>query len=57
VAVPSGATADGLPLSLQIIGPPFAEGAVLRAARAFEREADWVVAPTFRGDPREVSIQ
>jgi aspartyl-tRNA(Asn)/glutamyl-tRNA(Gln) amidotransferase subunit A len=49
VAVPSGADADGLPLSLQIMGPPFAEGAVLRAARAFEREVGWVVAPSFRG--------
>jgi aspartyl-tRNA(Asn)/glutamyl-tRNA(Gln) amidotransferase subunit A len=56
VAVPSGATADGLPLSLQIVGPPFAEGAVFRAARAFERAAGWVVAPEFKNAPaaREV---
>jgi aspartyl-tRNA(Asn)/glutamyl-tRNA(Gln) amidotransferase subunit A len=57
VAVPSGATADGLPLSLQIMGPPFAEAAVLRAARAFERAAGWVVAPEFKQAPaaREAS--
>jgi aspartyl-tRNA(Asn)/glutamyl-tRNA(Gln) amidotransferase subunit A len=56
VAVPSGAGSDGLPLSLQILGPPFAEGAVFRAARAFERAAGWVVAPEFKKAPaaREV---
>ena len=37
-AVPSGAGADGLPLSLQILGPRFGEAAVFRAARAFERK-------------------
>ncbi len=54
VAVPSGMSAggaDGLPLSLQILGPPFAEGSVLRAARAFERAAGWAVAPGFRNAP------
>ncbi len=56
VAVPSGATSDGLPMSLQILGPPFAEKAVFRAARAFERAAGWTVAPEFKNDPaaREV---
>ncbi|MEO6192375.1 MAG: Asp-tRNA(Asn)/Glu-tRNA(Gln) amidotransferase subunit GatA [Thermoanaerobaculia bacterium] len=48
-AVPSGADADGLPLSLQILGPRFGEAGVFRAARAFEREVGWAVAPTFRG--------
>jgi aspartyl-tRNA(Asn)/glutamyl-tRNA(Gln) amidotransferase subunit A len=48
VAVPSGAASDGLPLSLQILGRPFDEAGVLRAARACERETGWVVAPTFR---------
>jgi len=46
-AVPSGADSDGLPLSLQILGPRFA--GVFRAARAFERAVGWTVAPTFRG--------
>jgi aspartyl-tRNA(Asn)/glutamyl-tRNA(Gln) amidotransferase subunit A len=49
VAVPSGADDDGLPLSLQIMGRPFAEATVFRAARAFEREVGWSVAPTFKG--------
>jgi len=49
IAVPSGVSADGLPLSLQILGRRFAEAGVLRAARAFERELGWVVAPGFRG--------
>jgi len=48
-AVPSGADADGLPLSLQILGPRFGEAGVFRAARAFEREVGWTVAPSFRG--------
>jgi aspartyl-tRNA(Asn)/glutamyl-tRNA(Gln) amidotransferase subunit A len=49
VAVPSGLDAQGLPLSLQIVGRPFAEATVLRAARAFERQVAWRVAPGFRG--------
>ncbi len=49
VAVPSGSDDGGLPLSLQIMGRPFAEATVFRAARAFEREVGWSVAPTFRG--------
>ncbi|HTG36309.1 MAG TPA: Asp-tRNA(Asn)/Glu-tRNA(Gln) amidotransferase subunit GatA [Thermoanaerobaculia bacterium] len=48
-AVPSGADSDGLPLSLQILGPRFGEAGVFRAARAFERAVGWTVAPTFRG--------
>ncbi len=39
LAVPSGFDASGLPLSLQILGRPFAENQVLRAGRAFERAA------------------
>jgi aspartyl-tRNA(Asn)/glutamyl-tRNA(Gln) amidotransferase subunit A len=52
VAVPSGTDANGLPLSLQILGRPFDEAGVFRAARAFEREMGWVVAPGFRGAER-----
>ena len=48
LAVPSGTDANGLPLSLQILGRPFDEAGVLRAARAFERQMGWVVAPGFR---------
>jgi aspartyl-tRNA(Asn)/glutamyl-tRNA(Gln) amidotransferase subunit A len=49
VAVPSGLDAQGLPLSLQIMGRPFEEATVFRAARAFERQVGWRVAPSFRG--------
>jgi len=49
VAVPSGFDGQGLPLSLQIMGRPFEEATVFRAARAFERQAGWLVAPRFRG--------
>jgi aspartyl-tRNA(Asn)/glutamyl-tRNA(Gln) amidotransferase subunit A len=48
-AVPSGLDGEGLPLSLQLTGRPFAEAALLRAARAFERQVGWTVAPSFRG--------
>jgi aspartyl-tRNA(Asn)/glutamyl-tRNA(Gln) amidotransferase subunit A len=49
VAVPSGLDDQGLPLSLQVMGRSFGEATVFRVARAFERQADWTVAPTFRG--------
>jgi len=49
VAVPSGMNEQGLPLSLQVMGRPFAEATVFRACRAFEREVGWTVAPAFRG--------
>ncbi len=35
-SVPVGFSSDGLPLALQIVGPPRNEALVLRAARAFE---------------------
>jgi aspartyl-tRNA(Asn)/glutamyl-tRNA(Gln) amidotransferase subunit A len=49
VAVPSGFDERGLPLSLQIMGRPFDEATVFRAARAFEKQVAWQVAPAFRG--------
>ena len=36
ISVPSGRTTDGLPTGLQIVGRPFDELAVIRAAWAFE---------------------
>src|SRR5215210_162023 len=40
VAVPCGFS-DGLPVSLQILGPPFAEATILRIADAYERSETW----------------
>ena len=42
LAIPCGFSgAEGLPLSLQIAGPPFAEGLVLRIAHAYQQATDW----------------
>jgi len=46
IAVPSGFSAEGLPLSLQIMAPHFRERDMFRAAGGFERETDyWRKAP------------
>ncbi|PYQ27458.1 MAG: Asp-tRNA(Asn)/Glu-tRNA(Gln) amidotransferase GatCAB subunit A [Acidobacteria bacterium] len=46
IAVPSGFNAEGLPLSLQIMGPHFGERALFRAAGFFENETGyWKKAP------------
>ncbi len=39
IAVPAGATADGLPLGLQLIGKPFDEETLFRAAEVIEKAA------------------
>jgi aspartyl-tRNA(Asn)/glutamyl-tRNA(Gln) amidotransferase subunit A len=49
VSVPSGLDDRGLPLSLQLMGRPFEEATVFRAARAFELQGSFQLAPTFRG--------
>ena len=41
ISIPCGFTKAGLPIGLQILGPPFAEEKLLRVARMFERETDW----------------
>ena len=41
ISVPCGFTEGGLPIGLQLIGSPFAEGALMGAARAYERSAGW----------------
>jgi aspartyl-tRNA(Asn)/glutamyl-tRNA(Gln) amidotransferase subunit A len=41
IAIPAGFTADGLPLSLQLIGHPFQEAMVYRVAQAYERATGW----------------
>ena len=41
LALPMGFTQDGLPLSLQIAGRPFAEETVFRIGHAYERATPW----------------
>lgn len=41
LSLPCGFTDDGLPIGLQIVGRPFDEGTVLRAAYAYEQATDW----------------
>jgi aspartyl-tRNA(Asn)/glutamyl-tRNA(Gln) amidotransferase subunit A len=42
IALPCGFTRLNLPISLQLIGRPFDEGTVLRAAHAYEGAAGWL---------------
>ena len=53
LALPCGFTADGLPLSLQIVGRPFDDATVLRAGHAFEKETGyWTARPNLvAGEP------
>ena len=41
ISVPCGFDGDGLPIGLQILGPPFGEEKILAAAYAYEQSADW----------------
>jgi aspartyl-tRNA(Asn)/glutamyl-tRNA(Gln) amidotransferase subunit A len=41
LAVPCGFSSTGLPLSMQIVGKPFAEATVLRAGDAYQQLTDW----------------
>jgi aspartyl-tRNA(Asn)/glutamyl-tRNA(Gln) amidotransferase subunit A len=47
ISVPAGLSADGLPLGLQLIGRPFDEETVLRAARVLETAAQFTAKPAF----------
>jgi amidase len=51
VSVPCGVTTQGLPIGLQIVGPPGADAAVLAEAAAFEAAHEFV-----RHVPREVRV-
>lgn len=41
IVVPTGLTADGLPLATQVIGRPWDESRVLQAGRVIERDGPW----------------
>jgi aspartyl-tRNA(Asn)/glutamyl-tRNA(Gln) amidotransferase subunit A len=41
LSVPCGFTGNGLPASFQLVGRPFSEATLLRAAQSFERATDW----------------
>ena len=41
VSVPCGFSKNGLPIGLQIVGPPWGEESVLRLAHAYEQATDW----------------
>lgn len=43
ISVPCGFSADGLPIGLQLTGRHFDEATLLRAADAYERDANWSV--------------
>ncbi|ABQ28467.1 Asp-tRNA(Asn)/Glu-tRNA(Gln) amidotransferase subunit GatA [Geotalea uraniireducens] len=41
MSIPAGFSKDGLPVGLQLVGRPFGEECILRAAYAFEQNTDW----------------
>ncbi|GFE56606.1 Asp-tRNA(Asn)/Glu-tRNA(Gln) amidotransferase subunit GatA [Geobacter sp. AOG1] len=41
VSVPAGLSQSGLPIGLQLIGRPFGEESIIKAAYAFEQATDW----------------
>jgi aspartyl-tRNA(Asn)/glutamyl-tRNA(Gln) amidotransferase subunit A len=41
LSIPCGFTRAGLPIGLQLFGPPFGEERLLRAARMYESATDW----------------
>lgn len=41
MSVPAGFSNNGLPIGLQLVGRPFGEETILRAAHAFEQATDW----------------
>jgi aspartyl-tRNA(Asn)/glutamyl-tRNA(Gln) amidotransferase subunit A len=45
LTLPIGRTANGLPMAIQLVGPPFAEARLLRLAHHLEREAGFRLGP------------
>ena len=45
MSVPIGLSSEGLPLGLQILGRPFDEGTLFRAAQALEKAAGFTAVP------------
>jgi len=41
IAFPVGFDSQGLPVSMQLMGPHFREDALLRAAHAYQQATDW----------------
>ncbi len=41
ISIPCGFTSEGLPIGMQITGPPGGEATVLRLAYAYEQETEW----------------
>ena len=41
LTLPCAFTADNLPIALQLVGPHFAEEALLRVGYAYEQSTDW----------------
>ena len=41
LSIPCGFAADGLPLSLQLVGKPMSEGLLFRVAHAYQQATDW----------------
>ena len=41
ISIPCGFTAAGLPIGLQIAGPPWGEARVLALAHAYQQVTDW----------------
>jgi aspartyl-tRNA(Asn)/glutamyl-tRNA(Gln) amidotransferase subunit A len=41
ISIPCGFSQAGLPIGLQILGRPFDEAKVLRAAYAYQQATDW----------------
>jgi aspartyl-tRNA(Asn)/glutamyl-tRNA(Gln) amidotransferase subunit A len=50
ISVPAGFSSSGLPIGVQLLGPPLEEHRLLRAARMFERATDWHTRRPMLGD-------